>query len=42
MGSGEDIVFIQIGCDYRMGQGQTSKGTGTLGTGESNEKEEKC
>lgn len=39
MESEEDIVFIQIGCGYRMGQGQGSKGTGMLGSGEKKGKE---
>lgn len=34
VGSEEDI-----GCDYRMGQRQASRGTGILGTGKRKEKE---
>lgn len=37
MGSEEDIIFIQIGCDCRMGRRQESKGTGALGTEERKE-----
>lgn len=39
MGSEEDIACIQIGCDYRMGQGWGSKDTGMVGMCEREGKE---
>lgn len=39
MGSEEDIIFIQISCDCRMGHRQESKGAGALGTEERKENE---